>query len=83
MSKLSKIDEVAIQIVAITRELQNNFNCRTELKMYKEFFSLQVCFYVNIHNLDLINSICAKADEYYFYAQDNCVCLNLNFILED
>lgn len=83
MSKLSKIDEVAIQIVAITRELQNNFECRTELKMYKEYFSLRVCFYKNIHNLDVINSICPKADDFYFYAADDCVCLNLNFYLED
>lgn len=62
MAELSKVNEVAIQIVAITRELQKNFNCRTELKMYKEYFSLQVCFYVNINKLDLINHICTKAD---------------------
>lgn len=83
MAELSKINEITIQIVAIARELQNNFECRTELKMHKRYFSLQVCFYKNIMNLDIINSICPKANEYYFYAMDNCVCLNLNFYLED
>ena len=83
MAKLSKIDEVAIQIVAISRELQDNFECRTELKMYNVYFSLKVCFYKNLVNLEVINKICPAADEYYFYAQDDCVCLNLNFFLED
>lgn len=83
MAELSKINEIAIQIVAITMEMQNHFECRTELQMYKDFFSLKVCFYKNIANLNVINSICSKADEYYFYAQDNCVCLNLNYYLED
>lgn len=82
LTNLPKINEVTIQIVAITMELQNNFECRTELQMYKDFFSLKVCFYKNINNLDVINNICPKADEYYFYAQDNCVCLNLNFYME-
>ena len=83
MAKLSKIDEVAIQIVAITMELQNHFECRTELKIYKTYVSLNVCFYKNITNLDVINSICPKADEFHFYAQDDCVHLCLDFYLED
>lgn len=83
MAKLPKIDEVAIQIVAITKELQNHFECRTELKMYESYFSLFVCFYKNITNLDVINSICPKADDFHFYAQDDCVHLCLNFYLGD
>lgn len=83
VTNLPKVNEVAIQIVAITMELQNIFECRTELQMYKEFFSLKVTFYKGIKSLDVINSICPKADEFYFYAQDDCVCLNLNFYLKD
>lgn len=82
LANLPKINEVAIQIVDLTMELQNNFECRTELQMYKDFFSLKVCFYKKINNLDVLNSVCPKADEFYFYAQDNCVCLNLNFYME-
>lgn len=83
LTNLPQINEVAIRIVAITMELQSNFECRTELQMYKEFFCLKVVFYKNIKNLDVLNSICPKAEEFYFYAQDNCVCLNLNFYLKD
>lgn len=83
MAELSKIDEVAIQIVAITRELQNMFNCRVELKMYETFFTLMVRFNVSIANLDVINKVCAMANKYHIYSEEGSVCLDLDFYLED
>lgn len=83
MAELSKTSGIAIQIVSISMELQKNFECRTELKMYKDYFALNVCFYKSIKNLDVLNSICPKADEFYFYAADDCVCLCLIFYLKD
>lgn len=83
MANLPKTSDIAIQIVDIAKEVQNKFDCRTELKMYETFFTLRVRFYVNIANLDVINKICAKADKYHIYSEDGCVCLDLDFYLED